>query len=96
MNIPETRLFNLLLSGLQDPEGDALLIRAVSQPAQGRVQISEDGAQVIYTPMRGFTGQDAFICTIQDQKGALTLQNVQVTVTWVGEDYFILMPFLFL
>jgi hypothetical protein len=62
-----------------DPDGDALTVTAVTQPANGMVVINADNT-VTYTPAMNFNGTDTFTYTISD--GQLTdTATVTVTVT---------------
>jgi hypothetical protein len=63
-----------------DPDGDALRISGVTQPANGTVQI-QGGETVLYTPATSFTGADAFTYTITDERGSFSTASVIVTVS---------------
>ena len=61
-----------------DPDGDALLITAVTNGTHGTA--STDGVAVTYTPGPGYDGNDVFTYTINDGRGGaatgtVTLQN---------------------
>lgn len=47
-----------VLANDNDPDGDALAVTEVTEPENGSVEISPDGAGVVYTPDEGFTGVD--------------------------------------
>lgn len=59
-----------VLGNDRDPDGDALTITAVTQPASGVVSIGPVGLVLLYTANAGFTGTDSFSYTITD--GQLT------------------------
>jgi hypothetical protein len=53
-----------VLANDQDPNGDALTLVSVTQPANGQAAINGD--VIVYTPTVGFTGTDTFGYTISD------------------------------
>ncbi|HHW87078.1 MAG TPA: cadherin-like domain-containing protein, partial [Chloroflexi bacterium] len=53
-----------VLGNDQDPNGDALTLTAVTQPAHGQATLS--GNKIAYTPMAGFAGDDTFSYTVSD------------------------------
>ncbi len=62
-----------------DPDGDVLVISAVSTPSNGTA--TTDGALVTYTPNTDFVGTDSFQYTISDTSGnAKTVDTGMVTV----------------
>ena len=75
-----------VLEDASDPDGDALSITAVSDPANGTAEIGDDGTGrrrapiVNYTPDAGFTGSDAFTFTVSDGT-AEAMGTVNVTVS---------------
>jgi hypothetical protein len=62
-----------------DPDGDALRVSAVTQPASGTVQI-DGGLSLVYTPAPAFVGADAFTYTVTDGRGGFSTASVVVTV----------------
>ncbi len=68
-----------VLANDSDPDGDALLVTAVTPAANGTVTILGE-ALVQYTPNPGFTGTDTFAYTIKDINGAVAIGQVAVTV----------------
>ncbi|HEX5121880.1 MAG TPA: Ig-like domain-containing protein [Rhodanobacteraceae bacterium] len=68
-----------VLQNDSDPDGDALAISAVTQPAHGLATIA--GTSIVYTPGVNFTGTDAFRYTIGDGKGGVASANVTITVS---------------
>ena len=56
-----------VLANDTDPDGDALRIESVTQPANGSVR--HDGAVVTYVPNAGFSGTDTFTYTVSDGRG---------------------------
>jgi len=66
-----------VLSNDSDPNADALILSAVGQPLTGTAAIS-DALTVLYTPVPGHVGTDAFTYTVSD--GTLSA-NAWVTVT---------------
>ena len=70
-----------VLTNDSDPDGQALTVTAVTQPANGSAQISGGGTTVTYTPNATFGGQDAFTYTISDGNGGTATGSVFVNVT---------------
>jgi len=70
--------FIAVLANDSDPDGDALVVERVTQPANGKVVNSVNG--VIYTPAPGFVGVDIFTYTASDGRGGSS-NPAQVTVT---------------
>ena len=74
-----------------DPEGDALTVTAVAQPANGTAAVTDDGETVTYTPDAGYSGSDTFTYTVTDADGntatgTVTVEVIQLLVgTWVSE-----------
>ena len=61
-----------------DPDGDALMLQSVTQPASGSATIVGD--EVRYVPDPNFHGIDTFTYTIRDGAGATSTATVTVTV----------------
>lgn len=72
-----------VLANDYDPDGDALSIYSVGQPAFGTTLTS--GSQIIYTPALNFFGNDSFGYTIIDGKGGASSATVTVTVMPVND-----------
>ncbi len=68
-----------VLANDSDPEGDALSVVNVGQPANGTAVIS--GGQVTYTANAGFSGADTFSYSIEDTAGNQATAQVSVDVT---------------
>jgi len=67
-----------VLANDSDPDGDGLLVTAVTQGAHGAVVVSSGVAT--YTPAPGFVGDDSFTYTVDDGRGATATAVVIVTV----------------
>ncbi|MYF28073.1 MAG: hypothetical protein F4169_04290, partial [Gammaproteobacteria bacterium] len=67
-----------VLANDSDPDGDALTVASVAQPANGTAAIQTDGT-VTYTPKAGFSGQDSFTYAVSDGTNESTA-TVAVTV----------------
>ena len=63
-----------------DPDGDTLIISAVTQGANGTITITNGGTRVSYAPRNGFTGVDTFTYTVNDGNGGIATATVTVTV----------------
>ena len=67
-----------VLTNDSDPEGDALSIKSVTKPSNGKVQVA--GNTLTYTPNKGFSGTDSFNYTITDGKNNTATAMVMITV----------------
>jgi hypothetical protein len=67
-----------VLANDSDPDGDALTVLSVTQPAGGVAAVVNN--EVEYQPSRAFTGVDTFTYTIGDGHGHTATANVAVTV----------------
>src|SRR5689334_17450974 len=68
-----------LLSPVQndsDPDGDALTITSLTQPAHGKVSLDANTNLVWYEPGPDFAGQDSFAYQISDPSGATATATV--------------------
>jgi hypothetical protein len=66
---------SLSLSGTlsaEDPEGDALCFEVVSYPESGTLSLDSASGRFIYTPQKGFHGEDHFVWRVQDAHGAFS------------------------
>ena len=66
-----------------DPDGDSLIITAVTQPAHGTVSFT--AASVTYTPDADYFGTDAFSYTIADPDGMMDTASVYVSIANVND-----------
>jgi len=69
-----------------DPNGDPLIITAISTPNQGgtlAINPNQDG--LLYTPNANFNGTETFTYTISDGKGGISTANVSVNITPVDD-----------
>jgi hypothetical protein len=67
-----------VLDNDSDPDGDLLNLSSLGQPNHGTTRQAADGNSIIYTPARGFTGEDSFVYAVSD--GSL-IATAQVFVT---------------
>jgi hypothetical protein len=72
-----------VLSNDSDPNGDALTVTNVTQPANGTTQRNANNT-VTYTPNAGFTGSDTFTYTANDGQANSNVATVTVTVAGGG------------
>ncbi|MCG8608917.1 MAG: cadherin-like domain-containing protein, partial [Pseudomonadales bacterium] len=72
-----------VLNNDSDPDGDALTVTAVNQPANGTATIN--GNSINYTPASGYTGPDSFTYTISDTGGLTSTATVSVFVNELVE-----------
>ncbi|MFL6200116.1 MAG: Ig-like domain-containing protein [Thermoanaerobaculia bacterium] len=72
-----------------DPDGDNLVVSAVTQGAKGSVVINNspslNGKYVIYTPTANANGSDSFTYTISDGQGGTSTATVAMTITPVND-----------
>ena len=81
----ETAVTVAVLGNDSDPEGDALAVTVVVDPANGTAVINADNT-ITYTPDAGFSGDDSFDYTVTDGNGAFRTATVTVTVAPGGGD----------
>jgi hypothetical protein len=62
-----------------DVDGDAITVTGVTQGADGRVVLNANGTAT-YTPNAGFSGNDSFSYTVQNQNGSVDAGTVAVAV----------------
>lgn len=78
-----------VVSNDTDPDGDALVVSAVTQGAKGSVVINNspslNGKYVIYTPNANANGGDSFIYTVSDGRGGTSTATVSMTITPVND-----------
>jgi hypothetical protein len=78
LDIPVSRL----RWNISDPDGDPTYFTSVSPTSDaGGTIVDLGGASITYTPPFGFTGQDRFTYSIEDEGGATATADVQVEVT---------------
>jgi hypothetical protein len=68
-----------VLANDSDPDGDAVTVSSVGDPAHGTATDNGDGT-VTYSPDAGFTGVDTFPYTVSDGRGGSDGATVTVTV----------------
>ena len=73
-----------VLDNDSDPEGHALTMIKVSDPANGTLAINPDGS-FSYTPNSNYNGSDSFTYTITDDEAEASTATVTVTVTPVSD-----------
>jgi len=69
-----------VLSNDSDVDGDNLTVVAVTQAANGSVNITGSGKTLTYKPRNGFSGTDTFNYTVSDGKGGTATATVTVNV----------------
>jgi hypothetical protein len=69
-----------VLSNDTDVDGDNLTVVAVTQGANGSVNITGSGKTLTYKPRNGFSGTDTFNYTVSDGKGGTATATVTVNV----------------
>ncbi|HGY57155.1 MAG TPA: tandem-95 repeat protein [Caldithrix abyssi] len=72
-----------VLANDSDPDGDAISISDVTQPANGSV--TNNTTDVTYTPNANFNGSDTFDYVVSDGNGGLDTATVTVTVNSVND-----------
>lgn len=76
--LPSSRRPTSLVLEADDPDGDPLSFRIVSQPAHGTVGL--DGSEATYFPEPGFAGEDVFTYAAWDGATQSNLARVTVSV----------------
>jgi VCBS repeat-containing protein len=80
----DTAVTIAVLANDTDPDpGDTLTVASVTQPANGSV--TNNGADVTYTPKANFNGTDPFTYTVSDGNGGTATATVTVTVNPVND-----------
>ena len=74
-----------VLANDSDPNGDALSLESLGQPANGIVTINVDQS-VTYTPSLDFNGSDSFTYVVGDTGGESSTGTVSVTVLAVNDS----------
>jgi hypothetical protein len=67
-----------VLENDSDPDGDQLAVESVTQPSNGTA--ANNGLDVTYRPIAGFTGTDSFRYTVSDGRGSTDIATVTVGV----------------
>jgi VCBS repeat-containing protein len=67
-----------------DP-AETLRVQSFETPANGTVQLQDNGARLVYTPNAGFHGTDTFSYTLTDGNGGVDQASVTITVTEVND-----------
>jgi len=80
----DTLVTTTVLSNDSDPDGDALEVTAVTDPANGSAVINGDST-VKYTPDANFNGADSYVYTISDGNGGTDTATVTITVGIVND-----------
>ncbi|HLY13451.1 MAG TPA: Ig-like domain-containing protein [Candidatus Limnocylindrales bacterium] len=74
-----------VLSNDTDPNGDTLVVTAVSTPSHGTATKDAGGGGVHYQPAAHFNGSDSFNYSISDGNGGVDTATVTVTITHVNQ-----------
>ncbi|HEV8699004.1 MAG TPA: tandem-95 repeat protein [Candidatus Limnocylindrales bacterium] len=74
-----------LLANDTDPDGDALAIASIAQPANGSVELTPYLGAVSYRPNRNFNGTDRFSYQVSDGTGETASAEVVVFVAAVND-----------
>ncbi|MBN2630562.1 MAG: Hint domain-containing protein [Rhodobacteraceae bacterium] len=68
-----------VLANDTDPDGDALTVTSITQPANGTATLGSDGT-ILFTPESGFAGDTTLTYTLSDGKGGTDSATVTFTV----------------
>jgi len=72
-----------VLANDSDPDGDAISIKSITEPENGKVEIVDN--KIEYTPNENFNGDDSFSYTVTDDKGNESVAKVAVKVNAVND-----------
>jgi hypothetical protein len=73
----------------RDPDGAAVQVQSVTQPAHGTVVVLTDGASagsIRYTPSADFSGTDRFTYSVGDGAGESAVATVTLTITALNDQ----------
>ncbi len=73
-----------VLANDSDPDGDALTLTVLTQPAGGTAAVNAQGTRIVYSPVSGFSGADSFTYQVADPDGATATATVSVNVSSVN------------
>ncbi|MCX6855613.1 MAG: tandem-95 repeat protein [Verrucomicrobia bacterium] len=68
-----------VLANDSDVDADTLIIRSITQPANGSATIN--GTSINYTPTLNYSGSDTLTYTANDQQGGIVTSTINVAVT---------------
>ncbi|OQX12318.1 MAG: hypothetical protein BWK80_43850, partial [Desulfobacteraceae bacterium IS3] len=68
-----------VLANDNDPEGNPLTVSSITQPANGRAVLNDDGT-VTYTPNIGFSGADTYTYKVCNPSDRCDIASVTITV----------------
>ena len=68
------------ISNDNDPDGDAIFLKSVGTPSNGKV-VQSSGGNATYTPKAGWSGTDSFSYTVCDKRNPNKCAGSKVTVT---------------
>jgi hypothetical protein len=74
----------LPLENDQEPDGDAMLVRAIAPPGHGTAKMKGD-AIITYRPEPDFGGEDSIIYTVLDSSGAAAEATIHILVSPVND-----------
>jgi probable HAF family extracellular repeat protein len=69
-----------VLANDSDPEGGALTLISATGATAGVVEITNDGANLTYTPGANFRGKDSFVYTVRNSAGFTAQATVTIAV----------------
>ncbi|HEY0190012.1 MAG TPA: Ig-like domain-containing protein [Kofleriaceae bacterium] len=72
-----------VLTNDTDPDGDTLMVSAITQPEHGTVTINPDGT-LHYVPDPDYVGTATFTYTISDGRGGMSTSTVTITAAGAG------------
>ncbi len=75
-----------------DPNGEALTVTSVTQPAKGTAAIDPGETTITYTPASNFNGSDTLSYTASDGDGSQDSAKVFITITPVNDAPSITLP----
>ncbi|MDH5722393.1 MAG: tandem-95 repeat protein [Alphaproteobacteria bacterium] len=73
-----------VLGNDSDPDGDALVVTAVSGAVKGTAVVNADNT-ITYTPNANFNGSETLSYTVSDGNGGTSVANIDITINSVND-----------
>ena len=74
-SLKENSSINVQLNGFDSDSNDVLTYAIQTQPTNGSLEIDNNSGLIVYSPKRGFSGEDYFTFKIEDQSGSKSQES---------------------